>query len=131
MKRKKRSGVSAALALFIFTFLPAHSHAAKKKAVPEAYALISGTVFQEAGYALPEAEITLIPDPNADNTSGKLKKMQSISDARGEFVFRVPQAYMQYIVKVKAKGYQVQEKSATVQGDERVDVTFQLQPESK
>jgi hypothetical protein len=34
-------------------------------------------------------------------------------------------------VKASAKGFQSQEKSATVSGEERVDVTFQLQPESK
>jgi hypothetical protein len=38
---------------------------------------------------------------------------------------------MHYVVKVAAKGYQGQQKSVAVQGEERADVTFQLQPESK
>jgi hypothetical protein len=38
---------------------------------------------------------------------------------------------MKYLVKVSAKGYASQEKPVTVQGEDRIDLTFQLQPESK
>ena len=127
MKRKKRSGVSLAL-LFLIPLLPAP---AAKKSKPESYSLVAGTVFRESGYALPQAEITLIPDPQPDSTPAKVKRLQAYSDARGEFVFRVPPAAMHYIVKVAAKGFQPAQKPVVIQGEERVDVTFQLQPESK
>jgi hypothetical protein len=129
MKRKRRSGTS--LALFLIAFLPLATQAAKKKVVPEAYGLVSGTVFRESGYTLPNADVTLLPDPQPDSAPLKVKKLQAVSDPRGEFVFRVPPASMRYSVKVAAKGYLSQQKSVTVQGEERIEVTFQLQPESK
>jgi len=128
MKRKRRSGTSLIL-LLLACVLPAE--AAKTKAPPQSYALVAGTVFQESGYALPNAGVTLIPDPQGDNARTKVKKLEAISDARGEFVFRVPPGSMQYTVKAAAKGFQPAQKSVSVQGEERVDVTFQLQPESK
>ena len=127
--RKKKSGAS--LALLLLTLFPTASEGAKKKVAAPAYALVSGTVFQEKGYALPSAEITLVSDPQPDSSTVKVKKMQAVSNARGEFVFRVPPASMRYTVKVSAKGYQGQEKPATVQGEVRIELTFQLQPESK
>ena len=128
MKRKRRSGTSLVV-LLLACLLPAE--AAKKKAVPQSYALVAGTVFQESGYALPNAGVTLIADPQSDNGHAKVKKLEAISNTRGEFVFRVPPGSMQYTVKVAAKGFQPARKSVSVQGEERVDVTFQLQPESK
>jgi hypothetical protein len=124
-----RSGGS--LALLALALLAPATEAAKKKAAPESYALVSGTVFRDSGYALPNADVTLVPDAQADSAPVKVKKMQTLSDPRGEFVFRVPPASMHYVVKVAAKGYQGQQKSVAVQGEERADVTFQLQPESK
>ena len=128
MKRKRRSGTSLAL-LLLACVLPAA--AGKKKTGPESYGLVAGTVFQESGYALPNAELTLIPDPPSNGASQKLKKLQALSSARGEFAFRVPPVPMRYTLRVVAKGWQPAEKSVAIQGEERVDVTFQLQPESK
>ena len=127
--RKKRSGVS--LALLVVALLTPAAEAAKKKAAPEAYALVSGTVFQESGYVLPNAEVTLVLDEQSDAAAVKVKKMQALSDSRGEFVFRVPPAALHYIVKVAAKGFQGQQKSVSVQAEERSEVTFMLAPESK
>ncbi|HTS48773.1 MAG TPA: carboxypeptidase regulatory-like domain-containing protein [Bryobacteraceae bacterium] len=127
-KRKRRSGTSLVL-LLLACVLPAES--AKKKPVPQTYALVAGTVFEERGYALPSAGVTLIPDPQPGNGTVKTKKLEAVSDARGEFVFRLPPSPMQYTINVAAKGYQPARKSVSVQGEERVDVTFQLQPESK
>src|SRR5947209_561758 len=50
-----------------------------------AYAVIAGTVFRENGFSLAGAAVTLSPKDTA-----KVKKMQSVSDSRGEFAFRVP-----------------------------------------
>jgi hypothetical protein len=42
-----------------------------------------------------------------------------------------PAAAASYTVTVAAKGYQGEQKSVTMQGEGRVDVTFMLREESK
>jgi hypothetical protein len=127
-RRKKRIGISLLLLAAVFT-LPAP---ADKKKAAEPYFLVAGTVFREPGFALPNAEVVLVPDPPPDAPRTKIKKLQSVSDARGEFAFRVPTTAMRYIIKVSAKGFQSDEKPVTVEGQEgRLDVTFQLHEESK
>ncbi len=127
-KKRKRSGISLLLLLAAVFSL---AGADKKKAAPEPYALVGGTVFKESGFVLPGVDLTLLPNPKADTPAVKIKKMQATSDSRGEFVFRVPAASMSYTVRASARGFQSEEKSVTVQGEERVDVTFQLREESK
>jgi hypothetical protein len=128
-KRKKRIGTS--LILLLVALLPAAA-AAKKKPALETYALISGSVFQESGYALPDATITLVAEPpSGGGAAVKPQKMEAVSDARGEFIFRVPPSPMHYAIAVAAKGYQSLRKSVAVEGEERVEVTFQLERESK
>ncbi|HYL77085.1 MAG TPA: carboxypeptidase-like regulatory domain-containing protein [Bryobacteraceae bacterium] len=128
MKRKKKRNISLVLLLALALPLVA---AGKKKAMPEAYGLVSVSVFHEPGLSLPEADVTLIPAPAAGELPVKVKKMQAVTDSRGEYVFRVPAATMTYTVKVTAKGYHGEEKSVTVHGEERADVTFTLHEESK
>ncbi len=57
--------------------------------------------------------------------------MEAVSDARGEFIFRVPPGPMNYTILVAAKGFQSLRKSVMVEGQERAEVTFQLERESK
>lgn len=103
---------------------------AKKKDKSEPFALVAGTVFREPGFALPGAEVSLKPEPDAQSTV-KVKPAKLISSPRGEFVFRVPAAPMRYTVSVKAQGFREQSKPVTISGDERVDVFFRLETESK
>jgi len=131
--RKMRIGSKLSL-FFLLAILSAPAGEKKKALGP--YALVGGTVFRDPGFALPDAQITLIPDPESTQTSAPadnalIKKMTALSDARGEFVFRVPVAPMRYTVRAAAKGYSPQEKSVSVEGEQRVDATFTLQPESK
>jgi Carboxypeptidase regulatory-like domain len=127
-RRKKRIGISLLLLAAVFT-LPA---LADKKKAAEPYFLVAGTVFQESGFALPNAEVVLVPDPPPDAPRTKIKKLETVSDSRGEFAFRVPTAAMRYIIKVRAKRFQSAEKPVTVEGQEgRLDVTFQLHEESR
>ena len=126
-RKRKRIGISLLFASALFATLS--NYAGDKKASPAAYALIGGTVFQQAGYALPGALVALIPESNAGQTSGK--RMQTQSDARGEFVFRVAPGPQRYTIRVSAKNYEPQEKPAAIENSERIDVTFQLLPESK
>ncbi len=97
----------------------------KKKPV-ESYAIVAGTVFREPGFALPEANVTLMPrgDP-------KSKKLQQVTNFRGEFAFRVPPTPAAYIIKASSKGFHPEEKEASVSGEERVEVTLTLSRESK
>lgn len=99
----------------------------KREAV---YALVAGTVFQQSGFSLPGAQLTVTPDPEA-KPSGKVKRLKAVSDGRGEFAIRVPPVPMRYIVSVRAKGFRGQEKQVTIGGEERVDIFFRLEPAPK
>lgn len=59
------------------------------------------------------------------------RKIEAVSDARGEFAIRVPPAPMRYTVTVKAKGFKTDQKEVAIQGEERVDLFFRLEGESK
>jgi len=103
----------------------------KSKTDPaEPAALIAVSVFREPGFALSGAEIELMAAPE-DESGAKTKKWKATADSRGEFVFRVPPTAMQYTVSASAKGAKAQQKTVTVQGESRFDVTFMLEPESK
>ena len=93
---------------------------------PEPYAIVAGTVFREDGFLLPGASVTLLPK---DVPKGK--KLEAVSDARGEFAFRVPAGAAAYVVRAARKGFRPAEKEASVSGDGRVDVTLILSAESK
>ena len=127
-KRKKRIGISLWIAL-VAILSPAH--AAKKKAEPESYALVSGTVFRDPGFALPNVAVTLTPALPDEAPSAKIKKLQTVTNPRGEFIFRVPPSKMRYTVKASAKGYREEEKTVEVEGETRVEVTLLLREEPK
>jgi hypothetical protein len=127
-KRKKRTGAS--LLLWLLAIL-APAQAGKKNSEPESYALVTGTVFRDPGFALPDAIVTLTPDPGRESLPAKIKKMQTVCNPRGEFVFRVPPLNMLYTVKAAAKGYHDEQKPVEVHGEARVEVTFSLHEESK
>jgi len=128
-KPRKRIGTSLPLvgALLLLALFPLAA-APKKKPVLETYALLSGSVFNDRGLALPDADVTIAPE--AAQTT-KTKPLEAVSDARGEFVVRVPPGPANYIVAVRAKGFQSQRKSVAINDQERVEVTFQLERESK
>jgi hypothetical protein len=91
-----------------------------------AYAVIAGTVFHDNGFSLAGAAVTL-----SRKDAPKAKGMQSVSDSRGEFAFRVSPVPAAYVVKASLKGYQPAEKEVSVAGEERVEVTLSLPTESK
>ena len=112
---------------------------AKNKKPGSASAILGGTVFRGAGFALPGAEAiaTLLPPAEGDGSSGapggrKEKKpalWKTSSDARGEFILRLPAGPGRYNVVVRATGYKPQEKQVTFAGDERQDQNFLLEPD--
>jgi hypothetical protein len=133
-KRKKRKRIGTSAVLLACLFLIVHlsptyfslQAAAKKKPALDTYAIVSGSVFDDRGYALPDANVSVVPEASA-----RTKPMETVSSARGEFVFHVPPGPMHYIVTVEAKGYQSQHKSVSIEDQERVEVTFQLERQSK
>ena len=125
-KRKLRKRIGTNLALLLVALLPLAA-APKKKPALDAYAIVSGSVFGDNGYALPGADVILAPEAQTQKT----KPVEIVSDARGEFVVRVPPGPMHYTVSVSAKGFQSQRKTVSVEDQERVEVTFQLERESK
>lgn len=89
---------------------------------PAAYGIIGGTVFRDSGYSLPGATVVL-----TRKNDPKAKKLdEAVSDARGEFAFRVPPSQDVYVIKASLKGFQSSEKEASVSGGERIDVTLTL-----
>lgn len=125
--RKKRIGTSAVLLAGLCLFaLISPGAAAKKKPALDTPAIVSGSVFDDRGYSLPDATVILASDPQS-----KAKPLEAVSDTRGEFVFHVPAGPMRYAVTAQAKGYQSQQKTVMLQDQERVEVTFQLERQSK
>jgi hypothetical protein len=129
MKRRRRK--KRIISLLILAAAFALPGLGDKRKAAEPYVLLDGTVFRESGFALPNAEVVVVPDPAPDTPRQKVKKFEAVSDSRGEFAFRLPTTGMRYIVKVRAKGFRNEEKSVTVQGEDRLSVTFQLHEESK
>ncbi len=135
-KRRTRIGSSARFLLLAGLVLPMspaalpHPAGAEKHAANSAYVLVAGTVFRDPGFALPGAEVavsTVLPP----DSHQKAKKWKAISDNRGEFALRLPPGSVQYTVSVTCKGFGSDRKTVSVEGQDRVDVTFVLQPESK
>lgn len=129
-KLKKKIGISRVLPALLLALLPL-AGAPKKKPQLDVYAIVSGTVFQETGYALPDAEVSVAPEMQPGDSTKKTDKLDAVSSARGEFTFRVPPGPARYTISVAAKNYRAQQKSVAVQDQERVEVTFQMERESK
>lgn len=116
-------------AAILWLCVPAILLGGKDKHQDTSYALVAGTVFQESGLSLPGVEVELAVAGQPEDAR-KFKKMKQVTDARGEFAFRVPNVAAEYKVSVKAAHYQGQEKRVSVTADERVDVFFSLEPAS-
>ena len=131
MKTKTRSSRSRLVAfLALAATLTATAAGGKNKKAEAPYALIFGTVFQDSGLSLPGARIELAPAGELQGAR-KFKRLEAVSDSRGEFAFRVPVEEMQYKLTVRAAGYIPQEKTAEVAGEARVDVFFRLEAASR
>jgi hypothetical protein len=121
-RRTKRTGSRLLIALCACSLLCLGAD--KKK--PQPYAVVAGTVFRESGLSLPGAMVTLTPKHKP-----KAKKLEAVSDARGEFAFHVPVTPATYLVRASLKGFHPEEKESAIGGEGRMDVTFVLAPESK
>lgn len=118
-KRKKTNGSRVLAGLLCALALGA---AGQKNA---SYAIVEGTVFRDPGLAVLDAKVTI------EETGGKKKKQETATNARGEFLFRVPAVEASYVVRASMKGYRSEEKEAKVAGgaapgQERVEVNLVL-----
>jgi hypothetical protein len=145
-RKKRRSGIDEArepilsrtrilAALLLLAVAFPHLYAGGKPAGQRGerpHAVVAGTVFRDPGFALPGAVVALRAEPpDGEKLPKEFKPQKTVSDGRGEFAFHVPPLPMRYVVSVSAKGFRPDHKSAEIRGEERVDVTFQLQEESK
>jgi hypothetical protein len=90
------------------------------------YAVVAGTVFREPGFAMAGVEVVLTFMEVPAGQKRLPKPMRAESDSRGEFAFHVPAGKAEYKVSAKAKGFTGEEKTASVQNDERIDVNLEL-----
>lgn len=97
--------------------------AEKKSKKQESYSIVAGTVFRPPGFALAGAEVLLKDE--------KGKGQKAVANTRGEFAFRVPSKFASYTVRVKAEGFEAQEKRAEIGIDQRIDLAIELKPASK
>jgi hypothetical protein len=103
---------------------------AKDKKEQAPYALVFVTVFQPSGLSFPGARVEIVPAGELQGAH-KFKRLEAVTDSRGEFGFRVPVEEMTYKLTARAAGYTTQEKTAQAAGEVRVDVFFRLEAASK
>jgi hypothetical protein len=128
-RRKPRSslGLVLPLAVLFGAMFGAHRLPAQgKKQKAEPSAVIAGTVFRDPGFAQPGASVIL------SRKGAPAKKLQQqISSPRGEFTFRVPPGPTTYLVTATLKGFQAAQQEIEIQGEEQINATLLLVPESK
>ena len=83
--------------------------------------LIFGTVFEEAGFLLPGAEI------QARRAGEKKVRWRQHSDRRGEFAACVPPG-AEYELTVKAKGFEDQSRKIDARTGNREDLVVRMKP---
>jgi len=125
MENRARLVVAAIAAGALLMLSPGASARKNKKAVT---GIVAGTVFQQSGFTLKRARVTVTPLP-ADGTTPRKKQIKHArTDDRGEFAVRVPGQGLRYNVRVEADGWQAVEKEVEVPWDQRVDMNFRLKP---
>ena len=130
-RTRKTSGSRLAalvLALLVMVVAPAAAEKKPKKlhAASGEFSLIAGTVYRPPGFALAGAEIEITSE-----IEGKPTTIKAVSDARGEFALRVGTVPMMYKIGVKRSGYLPQQQTVAIDGEQRKDLTFRLEPVEK
>ena len=122
MRRKSKS----CLAVLLPALCVAQLVFAQGKHPAEPYAIVTGTVFRDPGFAQPGASVVLA----LKSAPGK-KLQHQISSPRGEFSFRVPPGPNIYVVTATLKGFQAAREEIEIQDQEQINATLLLVPESK
>lgn len=123
-KTKRKTGARGFLSRpLLLLFSLALAGLAGQKPEP---AVIAGTVFREPGFALPGAEVELLPLAAAEGRK-KPKPVRTRSDARGEFSFHVPPLPAEYKLTARASGFTPEDRIVKLSGGpERLDVYLTL-----
>jgi hypothetical protein len=126
-RRKSKSSLVLLLpALFLAQIGSVQIIVAQTKPKPGPDAVIAGTVFRDPGFAQPGASVVLALK------SAPAKKLQhQISSPRGEFSFGIPAGPNRYGVTATLKGFQAAREEVEIQGEEQINATLLLVPESK
>ena len=114
----------AMLMVFALALIPASPAQSRKKEAP--HATLAGTVFRDPGFAQPGATVILSSQSEPDK-----KLQQAITDRRGDFAFRVPPGPASYYLTATLKGFKRARDSFDVSGEEQINATLLLIPESK
>jgi hypothetical protein len=122
-----RAGAGLVVLLAAAMVCAGQDKSASKTKRAEPHAVVAGTVFRDPGFAQGGATVTLTrkDDPKA-------KKLQEIvTSPRGEFTFRVPPGPAVYVVLATLKGFRPARQEVEISGEEQVNETLLLIPESK
>jgi Carboxypeptidase regulatory-like domain len=123
-RTKRRTTTRISLFAGLLALVSLNAEPQKK---PPPHAVVAGTVFKDPGFALPDVTVVLMRQGDP-----KHKKLQElVSNFRGEFAFPVPPAEAKYVVRASLKGFHPAEKEVSISGEERIEVTLVLVPESK
>jgi len=129
MKKTKRRIRTSRRSIFLALLLPlaASFCAAQGKPAkqPPPFAVIAGTVFRDPGFAQRGATVVLTAKAAPKKTLDQL-----VSDSNGEFAFRVPAGPNTYVVTASLKGFTTARQEIEISGDERINATLLLIPES-
>ncbi len=123
MRRKPKS----TLVLLLPTLCLAQLLLGQAKQKAEPYAVVAGTVFRDPGFA----------QPGASRGTGAQKracKETAASDQlapQGAVRFRVPAGPNRFVVTATLKGFQTAREEFEIQGQEQINATLLLVPESK
>jgi hypothetical protein len=136
MKRMKKTRTGSSLRLFIaaavaVTVCPALFAADKnderKSEATAPFALIAGTVYRPPGFALAGAQVVVAPEqPEASGV--RLKKTEAVTNGRGEWAIRVPSVPAKWRVDVKSNGYRPEQRSVSVEREQRLELSIILEP---
>ncbi len=126
-KTTRRTGSLLVLLLLLLAgsrSLPAQD---KEKKI---YSVIAGTVFRDPGFALPGA-LVILEEIEAPAKGKRMKPQKVNSDSHGEYAFRLPASETKFKLTATAKGFVSQTKETAATPGVRVDVFFELKPESR
>ena len=124
MRRKSNTAAGLLLLPVWLWAIGLSAQGTRQKSAP--YAIVAGTVFRDPGFAQPGASVVL-----ALKSAPTKKLLQVTSSPRGEFSFRVPAGPNTYVVTATLKGFQTAGQEIEIQGQEQINATLLLVPESK
>lgn len=131
MKRTGNPRTPCALWLAAAVFAGALAAPAAAGKNPAPSGVLAGTVFSDAGFAQRGAQVVVRAVPEEGVKRPKPSEWKLVTDGRGEFAVRVPAGRIRYEIEVRADGFLPQKKETYVGIDERVELSFLLERQTK